>query len=210
MPLSQEVQVIPGCCAAILIGGQSKRMGRDKALLETCEGPLFAAVARQLQDHFRAVRPVGSLPCDLPDVPGLHLFPPVPDVLPERSSLNGILSALESSTCPWVAVFACDMPNVCYPLLLHMAGLRRGDADVIAVRDRQGDLQPFHAFWHVRCAAVLHDAASRGELGLQKAMKKLSVVTVGPKDWERFDPEGRFLLNLNTPEELEAWLASRK
>lgn len=202
-----DFQKIPGCEAALLIGGQSKRMGRDKALLPTCDGPLFAAIARQLQDHFKVVRPVGTVGGteDLPDVPGLHLMPNAPDVLPQRSSLNGVLSALENSTSPWVAIFACDAPHVSFPLLLHMASLRRGDTDVIAALDHEGRIQPFHALWHVRCAAPLREAAARGQFALQPLLRRLDVTAVPPDQWKRFDPEGRFLLNLNTPEDLEAY-----
>ncbi len=203
-----EYQKIPGCEAALLIGGRSSRMGCDKALLETADGPLFAAIAKQLQTRFKVVRPIGELPQDLPDVAGLHLPPAAPDVLAERSSLNGVLTALDNSACPWTAIFACDSPNVCFPLLVHMARLRRGDADVIAVSDRKGEIRPFHALWHVRCAAVLRDATDRKQLSLSEAMRKLSVTVIPPHEWQRFDPEGSFLLSLKTPGELEAYLES--
>lgn len=180
-------------------------MGSAKALLSTGEGPLFATIARQLQECFSAVRPIGTLEKDLPDFPGLKLLPAVPDVLPERSSLNGVLTALENSTKSWVGIFACDAPHISIPLLQHMAGLRRGEADLIAAVDQEGEIQPFHALWHTRCAPVLRDAAERGELSLSKVIGELSVIAVPAVQWRAFDPSGEFLRNLNTPADLAAF-----
>ena len=76
--------------AALLAGGESRRMGRDKNLLLFGAETFQAHIAAQLSDFPERLLSVGARTYDLPG------FAPVPDLLPDRGPLGGLCSLLSS------------------------------------------------------------------------------------------------------------------
>jgi molybdopterin-guanine dinucleotide biosynthesis protein A len=133
----------------------------------------------------------------------------IPDRFPERSSLNGIASALLAARSPWVAVFACDAPRICAELLAYMAGLRHGvEADVFLVADDNGIEQPFHALWRAGAAGRIEEAILRGELGIRRLIAGMKTRIITPNEWRRFDSTGTFITNINTPDQWRDYIGS--
>jgi molybdopterin-guanine dinucleotide biosynthesis protein A len=96
---------------AVLAGGQSRRMGRDKAAL-THEGrPMWERQAQVLSDSGAAplaiVRASGQPPLGLPG--GLLLWH---DTFTDAGPLAGLHTALNQSRTLLVAVLAVDMPRI--------------------------------------------------------------------------------------------------
>jgi molybdopterin-guanine dinucleotide biosynthesis protein A len=92
-------------CAAILAGGASSRMGREKALLEIDGQPLVARVAASLAPLFPRIIVVTANPI----VVSAAGVAAVPDTRANRGPLGGIHAALKHFNEP-VFVVACDMP----------------------------------------------------------------------------------------------------
>ena len=78
----------------ILAGGQSTRMGRDKALLDWHGTPLLTYMVNLLRDATDQVQVVGRD----------HL----PDHLPGRGPLSGIATALAASSTETNLILAVD------------------------------------------------------------------------------------------------------
>ncbi|MFZ5496013.1 MAG: molybdenum cofactor guanylyltransferase [Verrucomicrobiota bacterium] len=96
---------------AVLAGGQSRRMGRDKAVL-ACDGrPLWQRQAGILHesgaDPVAIVRAPGQAPLGLPDNLGLWH-----DSVTGVGPLAGLHTALIHSRTLLVAVLAVDMPRI--------------------------------------------------------------------------------------------------
>src|ERR1700689_300760 len=93
--------------AFILAGGQSSRMGRDKAMLEIGGTPLLTRAAQMLKPLAANVMVVGE-----ERRAAEFGLPVLTDYWPGAGPLGAIATALMSASCPWAFVLACDMPFV--------------------------------------------------------------------------------------------------
>lgn len=174
-------------CGAILVGGQSRRMGRPKALLQIRGIPLVEQIAHVLSPFCFQVVAVG--PQQL-----AASIAAVPDLYPGAGPLGGLLSALEARAegCDRMVVVACDLINIQAPVInaLLAADLDHIDA-VMAHTDR---LQPLCGLWNPRCLPVLQNAFDAGERSMNGVIKSLAIVSV--------PIEADLLANVNTPDDL--------
>src|SRR5690349_8960154 len=98
----------------VLAGGESRRMGRPKALLVLGGATMLERQVRALRSVARSVRVVGW-PSDVPwpekfeDLPGVRRLP---DKLPGAGPLGGIYTALLHSRSELNLFLGCDMPFV--------------------------------------------------------------------------------------------------
>jgi len=181
-------------CGAVLLGGRSARMGRDKAHLRLEGVSLAARTARLLGRVCEDVMLVGGEPP--PDAPGR----PVPDPGGPPSALRGLVGALAAARAERVLVVATDLPRLSETLLWALVALP--EADVALPRDA-GGLQPLCALY--RREAVHAPAAerlARGELALHALLDGLSKSLLEGADLDALDPGGSAFANANTP---DAW-----
>lgn len=114
----------------VLTGGRSRRMGRDKALLERDGSTQLAHAVQLLSRHVDRVF-VSTRP-DQADEAERRQFEQITDRYSDIGPVAGILSALDSfADVSWL-VLACDLPNV--------------DDETIAFLLRAQSVQPFTAF----------------------------------------------------------------
>jgi molybdopterin-guanine dinucleotide biosynthesis protein A len=158
---------------AILAGGASRRMGRDKALLEVGGIAMARRVADALTDAGCAsVYAVGGDTVGLGAI-GVRV---VADRWPGEGPLGGILTALDVATAPTLVV-ACDLPWLTASTLQAViaAAVASPDADVVAASTDR--LEPLCALWLPRARDALHDAFDAGERAVHRAMDGLRVAT---------------------------------
>lgn len=181
--------------AALLVGGESSRMGRDKAGMPIGGEAAATRLARRLAALCDEVLLVGGDPP--PDAPGRR----VPDPPGPRCALRGLVGALSAARAERVLVVATDLPLVGEALLLGL--LAWPDADAVLTRDAEGP-QPLCAVY--RREPVLARAARRLAEGRQLALRDLLgelETCVLPADVQALlDPGGTALHNVNTPEDL--------
>ncbi|MGH2722039.1 MAG: molybdenum cofactor guanylyltransferase, partial [Actinomycetota bacterium] len=106
MPDGGRVPVPVGTLGAVLAGGESRRMGTDKALLEVEGVPLVVRAARALATALGEVVVVTRRPAALAGL-GLEV---VADDPGPQTPLTGIATALRHAAGRPVLVAACDMP----------------------------------------------------------------------------------------------------
>ena len=112
----------------IQAGGQSTRMGQDKALMPFLGRPLISQVTDNLSTLADEILVTSNQP-DAYRFLGLRV---VPDLRASRGALGGLYTALASAKYPFVAVVACDMPFASKALFDHAYRLIvQEDADVV-------------------------------------------------------------------------------
>ena len=175
------------------MGGESSRMGRDKALLPYRGAALVEHVAREVAAAAGSVALVGH-----PER-YLHLpYPLIADQRPGRGPLGGIHAALGATHADWNLVVACDMPAVTSSLLADLLDeAERVGAECFVARSPSGQPEPLCAVYHRRCRDSL---AVWLDSGRRKASEWLLSQRVA---WRPIEC-GEFLRNVNTPGE---WLA---
>lgn len=184
---------------AIIAGGQSRRMGRDKAFVELGGKTLIEHVIERSANLGQAEtllitnRPVDYQHLGLP----MHR-----DVLPEKGSLGGIYTALLRAQSPDVLVLACDMPFINAGLLRHMVALIDESTDIVVPRV-DGYPQGLHAIYKKTCIAPIAKQLTADRLKIIRFYDQMRVRCLDEPDYAKFDPEGRSFANLNTPQELE-------
>ena len=181
--------------AALLVGGSSSRMGRDKAALPIAGEAAATRLARRLSALCEDVLLVGGAPPS--DAPGRR----VPDPPGTPCALRGLCGALDAARAERVLVVATDLPLVHEALLLGLCAWP--EADGVLARDAEGP-QPLCAVY--RREPVLAIASRRLAAGSRLALRDLCAeleTRVLPADFQAsLDPAGTALWNVNTPEDL--------
>lgn len=186
--------MIADCTAIILAGGESKRMGRDKASLPFRGQSLLQCVIERIHPLF--VETQVSVRQPRADVS----LPQIVDVQPEGGPLVGLISALERITTPWAFVVACDMPFVTAEVVQHLANYREGHEAVVPKIEDQ--VQPLAAFYAQRSLPQLHAILARGEKSLTRALNQLDVHYVSGAALNEFDHHLNSFFDLDTPQDV--------
>jgi molybdopterin-guanine dinucleotide biosynthesis protein A len=189
-----------GLTVVIQAGGESRRMGRDKALVPFQGIPLIARVAGRLAVIADELLVTSNRPEELSFL-GLPCFP---DLLPGKGALGGLLTALSSASETCVAVVACDMPFA-NPAILEMACDLAVDRDFSAVIPRfAGGLEPLHAVYRPEiCLPFIRAALEANRLRVDSWFTQAGVHILEQETYAALDPRGLAFINANTPEELE-------
>jgi molybdopterin-guanine dinucleotide biosynthesis protein A len=195
--------------AIVIAGGHSRRLGQDKRRLR-----LWGADGPMLLDHT-----VGVVARLCPDVvvvlndPGDGAGLParlVTDAFPDSGPLAGIYSGLLAAQHDFALAVAADMPFLS-PALLGAMRARERDYDALAPRAlrpgaarNQLDVEPLHAIYSKACLEPMHAALEGGRRQIAAFFPHVRVAYVEPEEVLRYDPSGRALENVNTPEQLAA------
>lgn len=186
--------MINDCTAIILAGGDSRRMGQDKAMLSFAGQPLIQTVIDTIQPLFAATILSVREPrpeFDLPQVCDLHT---------DSGPLVGLASTLAEINTPWAFVVGCDMPFVSPALIEQLATHRTEHQAVVPVIE--GQLQPLAAFYASSCVATMRAVLSLGERSLQGALKQLHVYYVDEVELLQADPKLRSFFDVDTPQDV--------
>lgn len=190
-----EAEKIAGITCILLAGGNSRRMGSNKALLPYEGGRFIEAIHRQMAALFREVLLVTN-------TPELFDFLPcrkIPDLIPGMGALSGIHSGLRHSGLPYVFAVACDMPYLNPDLIRHLASLADG-FDVVIPETGKG-LEPLHAIYGKDSLSPIEEALHAGKGRIVSFFDKVRIRKVTREEVSRFDPEFQSFRNINTPED---------
>ncbi|MDD2775565.1 MAG: molybdenum cofactor guanylyltransferase [Gallionella sp.] len=187
---------IPDCTALILAGGESRRMGQDKANLLLGEYTLLQHVTSTLQPLFADMLVSVRHPrtdCDLPQIC---------DDTDYAGPLAGLLSGLTQTQTPWLFVVACDMPFISPQLIQALSAYRHESWDaVVPVVD--GHPQPLAAFYATRLIdKVRANLNGSGKHSLRALLDLCAVCYVQASELRAADPALHSFFDLDTPEDL--------
>src|SRR6266542_4169529 len=190
---------VPDLSAVILAGGNSRRMGTDKALIVLQGRPLIGTIVDRVRlltdeiwisanDQFK-YRFLG--------------LPVIEDVYPGQGPLAGLHSGMRHTGRPLVLLLACDLPRVGEPLLRNLVA-NLGDSDAVIPRTADGRFHPLCGLYRKTCLPAIEKNLLSGVNKMTGIFDEgsLQVRLLGPE-------EGMFqtgdLCNLNSPEDLETF-----
>ncbi len=187
---------IPDVCAVILAGGQSRRMGSNKALLEVGGFPLIQILVDR-------IRPITDqiLISSNEDSPYRFLdLPVVPDHFKGHGPLAGFHAAMLRNTCSLYIMLACDLPNLQSSLLRNLVLLTEGFDAAIPV-SADGLAHPLCAVYRRTCLPSVEKALLRGANKVIETFldDSLAIRWIGSAEGQFEDMD---LANINTPEDL--------
>lgn len=184
----------------ILAGGASSRMGRDKLSLTVDGIPLVRRVENALSTHCDELL-VAGVAERLPAIPQAR---PVPDLRPGRQGpLAGIEAGLAAARNPRVFVVAGDLPLLPRDLVGYFLSLLSREP-ASAVVPRYGGLHPLCAAYDREVCSTVSAALDAGERSVSRFLRGLRGVRyVDEAELMRFGDPAVFLMNVNSPEDLE-------
>lgn len=179
----------------VLAGGESRRMGSDKAFLTLEGAPLIEHVLRVL----KSICSHCIIVTNDPQRYASFSAQVVTDKGERRGPLTGIFTGLYHSTEPYNLIVACDMPFLQTSLLSYMAGLAEG-YDVVAPKIGEYT-EPLHAIYHRRLLPVAEERIQNNDQRISGIYREALVRIVTEEEIDRFDPMHRSFMNLNTPQQ---------
>ena len=183
-------------CAAILAGGKSSRMGREKALLPFENQPLIAHIVSVLRPVFPDIGVVTSQSI----VARAAKRPAIGDRFDNRGPLGGIHAALDHFRAPTFIV-ACDMPFL-NPDFIRF--LSQNFRQSVLVPQNEGGFEPLHAIYLPQNIPIF-ESHLRGEgkmPPLHRILEEIDVRWVPVEVARHFDPTLRCFSNWNTPQDV--------
>jgi molybdopterin-guanine dinucleotide biosynthesis protein A len=180
----------------ILVGGKSRRMGRDKAFLQITGKTIFERVLEIFRESFDRIVLVG----DRAERFAGYGLPVLPDIYP-GSALGGLYTGLYHSATEHVFVSSCDLPFPNQAVVRHLCSLKSG-FDAVVPNTAHG-FEPLFALYAKNCLGPMRELLESGNFSAYGSYPKIRVRYVQGEELARLDRDGKSFVNVNTPEELE-------
>lgn len=178
-----------GFTVAILIGGDSSRMGTDKATFEVDGTAMANHVAQAAVDAGASeILLVGGTSSRAKSLEGTWKK----DAYPGEGPLGGVITALKAANTDAVVVLSCDMPFITSAVINSLV---TGLADAQATVGRTDRLNWLCAAWSKdECLQTLQSVWRRNERAVHRAAVLLDVLEV--------PVPAVAVRNINTPQDL--------
>jgi len=183
---------------SIQAGGQSARMGEDKALKTFLGRPLIQRLIERLSPIADEI----IVTTNRPEAYSFLELRLIPDLKPGRGALGGLYTAIASATHPIVAVLACDMPFASATFIETASQLLvEEEADVVIAKSNEG-YEPLHALYRREtCLPAIEAAIDADQWKVIAWFPQVKVRVLTNEELKQLDPAGLAFWNVNTPEE---------
>ncbi len=178
----------------ILAGGQSARMGFNKAFIEVNGLPIIERTVALFNEIFDDVIIAAN---DVQTYCGLDAMI-VTDVYKGAATLGGIYTGLFHSRTPYTFVVACDMPFLDARAIKKTLELASSDATAPFINNK---LHAMHAVYSRRCLKKIAGMITAGNLRVSDLFPMICTKRLVEADFAGI-PILSSIENVNTPEEL--------
>lgn len=181
--------------AIVLAGGNSTRMGQNKALLKFGSKTLVELVVNKLRNLFAEIIIVTNYAESYPMLKSVRFEKDCINT-PVKNSLVGIYTGLLKSTNEYAFVVACDMPFLNEDLIKYM--LAKLDKQDICVPYLQEHYQPLHAVYNKTCLEPIKNLLEIGDYKIINFYGDVNVVRIYEDEIIKIDPDLKSFMNVNT------------
>jgi molybdopterin-guanine dinucleotide biosynthesis protein A len=178
----------------ILVGGKSRRMGKDKAFLEISGRPILERVLQIHRDRFQRILLVG----DRGERFAGYGLPVLEDIFP-GCSLGGLYTGLYHAQTEYIFVSPCDLPYPNREILDLVCSLREGNDAVVPATER--GFEPLFTLYGKKCLNPMRDLLESGSRRISDFYPRVRTRYVSDAELSPLDREGISFMNVNTPEE---------
>ena len=213
MSLNVPKKTLP-VTGVVLAGGQSRRMGQNKALIQLGDDSLIEHVIRRMHLVVDELLLITNTPAEY-----AHLNVPMHgDIIPNTGALGGIYTGLTDASHDAVLCVGCDNPFLVSDLLTYLVSVL-GEYDAVmpytysrnkdigvknpSYSDDRITLQTLCAAYAKRCLPIIELMLQESELRVHALAERAHIQRVSPEVWQTFDSEGMSFFNINTPEDFE-------
>ena len=183
-----------GTIGVILSGGQSRRMGRDKAGVMLTGRTLLNRMAAELAPLFGEVYVSVDRPGRYPG------YRELADLRPGQGPLAGLEAAFLRTGAEAVFLAAVDLPFAGASLAARILA-EAGAADACVIRRRSGEAEPLFALYRRGCLEPLVACLNEGRRAVKALLDRVDCRWLEEDDLPELDLE-RALWNVNTGAEL--------
>ncbi|MBX7222110.1 MAG: molybdenum cofactor guanylyltransferase [Blastocatellia bacterium] len=194
----------PDVSAFILSGGESRRMGRDKAWVAVAGVPMIErvlAIARETTDTVAVIAsPSAAYQClGVPLRTDVRRDPDRP-----AGPLAGIETALTLAEREYVLVLACDLPFLTVEWLMFLLSKRHEASAVLPeVETHKGKtVQGLCAVYHRDILPTVSSLLDQGVRRVDALPRHLATRIVTPEEYAHLPHASQLLVNVNSPQEL--------
>lgn len=185
--------------AAVLAGGQSRRMGQDKALLQFQGKPLVLKQIETIQawgaiDILLSHRPDSA--CASLEMRGVRS---VPDGYSDIGPIAGIVSVLEQAQHDRVLILAVDLPCMDAGYLTQLASQCAPNRGILARRVSR--FEPLASIWPRAALPLVRTHIQQGNHRLQ-GLAEACIAAGLATAWDVPEPHHAALNNWNEPSDL--------
>ncbi|VAX22367.1 Molybdenum cofactor guanylyltransferase [hydrothermal vent metagenome] len=182
---------------AILAGGKSRRMGRDKAFVEVDGTPMIERV-------IAAVRPGAStitLIANEPEKFKKFGYPVFADTIAGMGPLSGLVTAFEVIDGNRIFMVACDMPYVSPEIVefIIKCGDRPGEALMPIIGGREQGLM---AIYRRGTLERFMERIEKKDIQFDEFRRSITKSHVEEEELKLIDPALRSFINVNCPDDL--------
>lgn len=192
MPVASE-----DITGVILAGGRSRRMGKNKALLEIDGMPLIQKTYLTMLSLFKEVIIITNTPDEYSFLPCCCF----PDIYPDTGSIAGLHTGLKAGTTEGIFIVPCDMPFLSTSLIRQMCD-HATNYDAVVPLSFQG-VEPLHAFYRKRCVEPLEVYLQQGRKHIRAFLEQVRTRYVSVFDLQYQEKKSQLFFNLNTLQEYE-------
>ena len=195
MNLNSRISYVPGTfCFGLLAGGQSRRMGVDKAMLPWNGQPLWKHQLRLAT----AIEADEVLVSGSADGPWRGAARVVPDAVSGHGPIAGLAAVLAAMRSDWLVLAAVDMPWLEAGMIRTLLTGCCGGAGVVpCLGDR---VEPFAGIYPSRLAELAQRHAASGDRSLRNFVREAErrgCLKLISWEWKRAGS----LKSINTPSE---------
>ncbi|OQC29544.1 MAG: putative molybdenum cofactor guanylyltransferase [Deltaproteobacteria bacterium ADurb.Bin072] len=189
----------PFMTGVVLVGGKSRRFGRDKVLSEFKGTPLLDHVVGVLRPLFDEVILVGHRR------KGLERHRVFEDIRPGCGPLGGIYTALHATSAEHCFVCAADMPHMNPGFISHMTSLA-DDHDIILPVWSKGR-EPLHAVYRRTVLPLVEELLAKGCFKIFSLVEQVDTLFIPEDAIRRYGDPAVMFSNINTLHDMERMIS---
>lgn len=180
---------MPELSVGILAGGNSTRMGQNKALMEWDQERMIDRLADRMGTFSEVI--ISAADRGVYEDMGL---PVVYDIHRNIGPMEGIYQVLSKAENEYVFICAVDMPNISAQLVSYLADFICSDYDCYVIADEK-HIQPLCAIYSKKILPVIKELIEKGEYRLRNILSRVRTKYIS-LEYSRFDKST--VKNINT------------